>query len=189
MALAALICKRSLSVIAGEGPSTIVAHCGTSYDTTLIEKERQTFSWLSVQFECGLLNKSGNGNIWAGSKVLLLKAHLCLLVKSQQSLVTLENCPWTGINLDPVWKAASSQEDEENVDVNFDLSALILENCQLAVSQALGPCVFVWECVSLYVWVCVRELRGYIFYSFKAVFGPGLCETVSLCVFVGVTQM
>jgi len=118
-----------------------------------------------------------------------LKAHLCLLVKSQQSLVTLENCPWTGINLDLVWKSASSQEDEENVDVNFDLSALILENCQLAVSQALGPCVFVWECVSLYVWVCVRELRGYIFYSFKAVFGPGLCETVSLCVFVGVTQM
>lgn len=53
----------------------------------------------------------------------------------------------------------------------------------------MHACVFLWECVGLYVWVCVRGLRGYIFYSSEAVFGPGLCETVSLCVFVGVTRM
>lgn len=100
------------------------------------------------------------GNIWAGSEVLLLKAHLCLLVKLQQSLVTLENCPWTWINLDPVWKAASSQEEEENVDVNFDLSALILDNCQFAVSQALGPCTCVCICVGVCKFVCVGVCRG-----------------------------
>lgn len=74
--------------------------------------------------------------------------------------------------------------------MNFDLSMLILDNCQFAVSQALGPCVCI--CVGVCKFVCVGVCQGiawvYIL-QLRGSFGPGLCETVSLCVFVGVTQM